>query len=391
MRQMTLIRSLAAAGFALAVFSGTTAHADAELPKQLSMTAYGTTSTGYAQVLAIGNALKDRYDTSIRIIPGKNDMSRMIPLKKGVADYCACSIAAYFAQEGAAIFAVPEWGPQRLFNMFNNGRGNSGFFLVAAGDADIKSYSDIRGKRVGTVVASPAVEYNTTGLLAFGGLTWSDVKRVEFPGFKQMASAIVSGQVDVIFANTTGSYVERLAASPRKLTWLTYPHDDEAGWERFRAKAPYFNKRAISEGVELEKNLTGKVPFDGAGFPYPIYVTYDDKSADQVYALTKAVLESYDSFKDSAPASIGYSLDRQVLSWVLPYHPGSVRYFKEKGLWTDEADSNNQMLLKRQDVLAAAWAEMMSKSVSEDDFRTEWMQVRARHLSEAGMPIVFEE
>jgi TRAP transporter TAXI family solute receptor len=379
----------ALAGLLLSGLVVTSAQAEDSLPRQISVTAYGTASSGYAQLLAIGNVLKDKYGTDIRIIPGKNDISRMIPLKKQIADYCACSVAAYFAQEGAAIFAVPDWGPQRLFNIFNNGRGDNGLSFLIAKDTGIKTWADIKGKRVGTVVASPAIEYNTTGMLAFAGLSWSDVERVEFPGFKQMVSGIVSGQVDVVFGNTTGGYTEQLAASPRGITWLSYPHDDDAAWKRFTDVAPYFNKRMISEGTALDQNVTGKVPYEGAGFPYPIYVAYGTKTDDEVYALTKAILGNYDSYKNAAPAASGYQLDRQVLTWVLPYHPGSIRYFTEMGIWSDEAEAHNNMLLKRQDVLAEAWQAFNAGSVSEDKFKVEWMKVRAEFLSKAGMPVVF--
>lgn len=387
-RPLVVATGLAWAG--MLGLGGQPASAEQSLPKQISVTAYGTVSSGYAQLLAIGNMLKDKYGTDIRIIPGKNDISRMIPLKSKAADYCACSVAAYFAQEGASIFGVRDWGPQRLYNMFNNGRGDNGLSLLVAKDSGIRSWADIKGKRVGTVVASPAVEYNTTGMLAFGGLTWNDVKRVEFPGFKQMVAGLVSGQVDAAFGNTTGAATEQLAASPRGLIWLTYPHNDTAAWARFRKVTPYFNKRMVSVGVALDQNISGKLPYEGAGFPYPIYVAYGNKNADEVYSLTKAILDNYDVFAKAAPASSGYRLDRQVLSWVLPYHPGSIRYFQEKGIWTKEAEAHNQMLLKRQDVLAAAWTEMMSKDVSDDDFRATWMKIRAKHLEAASMEVVFD-
>ena len=47
----------------------------ADLPKQVSWTAYGTTSSGYANGIAIGNVLKKNYGTEVRLVPGKNDVS----------------------------------------------------------------------------------------------------------------------------------------------------------------------------------------------------------------------------------------------------------------------------------------------------------------------------
>ena len=57
-----------------------------DLPKNIAWTAYGTTSSGYAQSVGIGQMLKKNYGTDLRIIPGKNDVSRMVPLKAGQAE-----------------------------------------------------------------------------------------------------------------------------------------------------------------------------------------------------------------------------------------------------------------------------------------------------------------
>ena len=91
-----------------------------KLPKNISWTAYGTTSSGYAQSVGIGQMLKKNYGTDLRIIPGKNDVSRMVPLKAGQAEICACGIASLFAQEGVFMFADKKWGPMKVYNMFNN-------------------------------------------------------------------------------------------------------------------------------------------------------------------------------------------------------------------------------------------------------------------------------
>jgi hypothetical protein len=108
------------------------------------------------------------------------------------------------------------------------------------------------------------------------------------------------------------------------------------------------------------------------------------------YGLTKAVMDNYADFKDNGPGMDGYQLKNQNLKYVMPYHPGAIAYFKEKGLWTAEHDKHNAEMVKRQDVLAAAWKEMLGKSVADDKFAEEWMKVRAAALTKAGLPIVFK-
>jgi len=65
---------------------------------------------------------------------------------------------------------------------------------------------------------------------------------------------------------------------------------------------------------------------------------------------------------------------------------------KEAGQWTDAQEAYNKELLKRQEVLAAAWAGYSKNSPPSDDkaFLDGWMKARAAALSKANMPNGFE-
>ena len=56
------------------------------------------------------------------------------------------------------------------------------------------------------------------------------------------------------------------------------------------------------------------------------------RMSDEVaYSLTKAVMENYETYKASSPGMDGYQVKNQNLSWIFPYHPGSIKYWKEIG------------------------------------------------------------
>ena len=76
-----------------------------ELPRQMAWTAYNLGTTGYNQAVAIGAMLREKYSTTLRVIPGQNDVSRLLPLKTGRVDFSANGVATYFAQEGTFQFA----------------------------------------------------------------------------------------------------------------------------------------------------------------------------------------------------------------------------------------------------------------------------------------------
>lgn len=374
-------------GLAIGLSTGATFAADVKLPGQISWTAYGTTSSGYAQSVGIGQMLKKNYGTSLRVIPGKNDVSRMVPLRAGQSPLCACGFAAYFAQEGAFMFGTKKWGPMRLYNILNN-VGDNGQQLVVAGDAGIKKASDLKGKRVTWVKGAPALNLNAQAFLAFGGLTWDDVQKVVVPGWKQSAEAVINGQADATWGSTLSGAYNKLAASPRGLFWVTMPHDDEESWKRATAIAPHWTKQIVKQAINGEKNTSGKMPYEGNIFPYPIFVATGDASEDLTYGLTKAVMENYEQIKDAGPGMSGYQISKQNLKWIFPYHPGAIKYWKEKGMWKEEHDKHNAMLLKRQDVLAEAWKSVDQK-LPDDQFQAAWNKARAAALDAAGMPVPF--
>ena len=386
--QMGKLAVLTGAG--LAISAGAAFGADVKLPKQISWTAYGTTSSGYAQSVGIGQMLKKTYGVGLRIIPGKNDVSRMVPLRSGQSEICACGIAAYFAQEGTFFFGTRKWGPMKIKNVFNN-IGDVGYQLVAAGDAGIKKPSDLKGKRVTWVKGAPALNLNAAAHLAWGGLTWDDVKKVVVPGWKQSAEAVINGQADATYGSTVSGAYNKLAASPRGLFWTTFPHENKDAWARAQKVAPWWAPVMVKKSISPESNTSGKTPWQGNVQPYPIFVVVDKASDDLTYGLTKAVMTKYDEYKDAHPAMNGYKIERQNLTWVFPYHTGAIKYFKEAGVWGDKEEAHNQKLLKRQDVLADAWKAYMeaSKDKSDEDFAKGWQSARSSALEKAGMSVPF--
>ncbi|WP_421997081.1 TAXI family TRAP transporter solute-binding subunit [Reyranella sp.] len=373
------------AGIAM-MFAGAASAEDVKLPKDISWTAYESGSSGYAQSVGIGNMLKKRYEVDLRIIPGKNDVSRMTPLRIGQSKVCACGIAAYFAQEGVLMFAEKTWGPQKLYNLFNN-NGRNGQQAAVSVESGIKKPADLKGKRVTFVKGAPALNQNMEAFLAFGGLTWNDVVKVEVPGWGQSVDAVINGQADAVWGSTVSSKYAQLVASPQGLFLPPLPHDDKAGWERAHQIAPWWVPSSVQSVVPGYK---GTVPYQGSNYPYPIFVSTNDAPDALAYGLTRAVMDNYADIKEAGPSMDGYQLSSQNFQFVFPYHPAAIKYYKEKGVWTAEHEAHNAKLLKRQDVLAAAWKEMKGKSVPDDKFAEEWLKVRAAALTKAGLPVVFK-
>ena len=378
-------RRAALAGAAITVAFAGTAMADAKLPSQLAWTAYGTGTAGYNQSVAIGGALKTKLGVNLRVLPGKNDVSRTEPLRQKKVQFSATGVGASFmAQEGAFDFGSKRWGPQPIRTLMMN-NGAIGLAVGVANDIGVKEYKDLKGKRVAWVKGSPSLNVNTEAYLAFGGLTWDDVEKVEFGGFGASWAGMVNGQVDAAFASTNSGKAYEMEASPRGLLWPPTPESDTAGWARMNKIAPFFQPINATVGATLSKEAPGAT----GAYPYPVLVAYPDQDEDLVYNMTKAMVELFPDYSGKAPGIDGWALDKQNLKWVVPYHKGAIKFFKEVGKWGDAEDAHNNELLKRQDILQKAWADFLAKNVAEDVWADEWRTARHAALNAAGLDAVF--
>jgi len=354
-----------------------------KLPSSLTMTAYDTGTSGFNITVAIGKMMKDKYGSDVRVLPAGNDVARLQPLRVGRASISAMGAGVYYAQEGVFEFATREWGPQAVQITLTSVDCN-GLSLAIAGDAGAKTLADLKGKRIGFVVGSPALNQNALAMLAFANLTAKDVRIVEFSSYGAMWKGALNNDVDAMFGSTISGTAKELQTSPRGIVWPTLPHSDKAGWERVRKVGPYFTEHNATCGAgEFSKDK----PVQMGSYPYPIYTVYASQSEDDVYMLAKAMIDGYDGYKDNAPGASGLNVKLQTKNWAVPVHKGAVKALREAGAWSDDQERYNNGLLKRQEVLIAAWNAFIKGNPSADSakFSEEWMNARNAALTKAGL------
>ena len=381
-RKVSALAAAAACALAVPAFAQ-----EIKLPSTLTMTAYDTGSSGFNIGVAVGKMFKDKHGTDVRVLPAGNDVARLAPLKGGRAQASMMGVGVYFAQEGVLEFAVKEWGPQPLRLILASTDCNAVSVGVAK-DTGVKEVKDLRGKRVGMVVGSPALNQNALAVLAFAGLTKNDVKLVEFSSYGAMWKGMLNNEVDAAIASTISGQAKEVEASPRGLMYPPAPATDKAGWARINKISPYYAPHKTTCGP----GMSAQNPVELPNYPYPIFMVYSSQPASLVYSLAKSMIVNYDAYKDGAPGAAGLELKRQVLSWALPYHEGAVKAFKESGVWTAEHEAHNQGLIKRQDILAAAWSGFLKTNPPDDKvaFGKGWMAARAAALKAANLDVIFE-
>src|SRR3546814_17707647 len=81
------------------------------LPNPLAATAYDVGSNGYSQAVAIGAAFKNEKGVTLRLLPGKNDVSRQIPLRDGPVHFSLSGLGGSSQPEGGFVFRHRGVGP----------------------------------------------------------------------------------------------------------------------------------------------------------------------------------------------------------------------------------------------------------------------------------------
>jgi TRAP transporter TAXI family solute receptor len=360
---------------------------DVKLPPTMAVTAYDTGTAGFNIAVGVGKMMKDKYGTDVRVLPAGNDVARLAPLRAKRAISSAMGSGTYFAQEGVFEFGAKEWGPQALQLLLSSVDCNAGSLGVAA-DVGVTEIKQLRGKRVGFVVGSPALNQNSLAILAFGDLKQGDVKIVEFASYGAMWKGLINNDTDAAFGTTITGPAKEAETSPRGLVWPPLPAKDTAGWERVKKVGSFFFPQIATCGA----GISPEKPIELGNYPYPIFVAYASQPTDQIYSITKAMIVNYDAYKDSAPGAGGLAAERQTKNWVVPAHPGAVKALKEAGQWSEAQEAHNNALIKRQEVLAVAWADYGKSSPPSDDkaFLEGWMKARAAALAKANMPNGFE-
>jgi uncharacterized protein len=356
-----------------------------DLPGQVAWTTYASEPLVHDQVVAIGAALKDVAGVDLRIEPADSDTARNDLLRTRKVDFAATAIGgSVAAQEGAFDFAVKNWGPQKLRLVLADNGEPIDYAIAVAGDSGVKIYADLKGKRVAWYTNFPIVNVNTQAYLAYGGLTWDDVRRVDVDGFFESGmKALAEGEVDAAFGATTDPAAYDAAAGPRGLFWPPIDETNAEGLKRMNAVAPYFVPYTVIEGAAIDP----KVGEHSAHYAYPILVAMENTDPKLVHNMVKALVELYPHYAHKAPGIDGWKLDVQALEWFVPYHDGAVRYFKELGVWSDHAQGHNDHLIARQEALAAAWKALAAENPA--NWEDAWAERRRQVLKDGGFEVIF--
>lgn len=199
------------------------------------------------------------------------------------------------------------------------------FTVMARDDSGIKSFDDLKGKRVN--VGDPGSGTRATMNVILKAKGWDDSVFKVTSELKpaEMASVMCDNNLDAITYNVghpNGALKEAAASCDAHLVPVTGPAID-----KLVADNPYYAKAVIPGGLYKGSDQ----PVDTFGV-YATLVSSTDVSPEVVYDVVKAVFDNFDRFKRLHPAFANLKEQDMIKNALsAPLHEGAVKYYKERG------------------------------------------------------------
>ncbi|MBU2645924.1 TAXI family TRAP transporter solute-binding subunit [bacterium] len=314
-----------------------TAGYSAKLPNVVACTSYGVGVAGYTVASGLGEAVNKLTPMKWRVEPYGTGIERIAPLKSKETEFTLITnVTSLLAYKGYDEFAM--WGPQplRLVSMGNT--ISPGMYV--RGDSGIMTIADLKDKRLPDIKGNPTVMREIEAILAFGNLSYADVKKIPVAGFGAAMQAVLDGDIDASMASIFSSKVKELCSGPHGCRFLEMPAADKEGWKRAQEKLPAIFPATQAKVAGLDK----PVALFGISYALYCYPWVDD---NVVYNVVKSLDKGYDYFKASHPWLKQWKLDNMVKNVAtIPFHPGAVNYYKEAGVWNASLEDFQSSVLK---------------------------------------------
>lgn len=194
-------------------------------------------------------------------------------------------------------------------------------------DSDIRSVSDLVGKRVPVFADGELGDYVTKGYFANAGLDLSGVVPVQVPNFPRMWSSFAEGTADVAIV-VVGAGNSREFDASFGIRYLSFDDSPEAV-ERMREFLPQTYLQTLEPTAAIP-GLAG--PTNVNVFDYTLFAG-KDVSEEIVYNALKALWEKEEALLAQGPVWAGFTKEGMAKDVGVAYHPGAVKFFTEMGVW----------------------------------------------------------
>jgi hypothetical protein len=196
--------------------------------------------------------------------------------------------------------------------------------VVVAADSPIKSIADLKGKKVGVGAPGSGTEANFRQLLDVYGMKKEDVN-AQFLSFSESAEAFKDKHIEafIVTAGIPNAGIMDVSTQ-NAIRILAIPADVAA---KMIQKYPFLAPAKVP--ANTYKGQTEDVSTVAVN---AVLIAGSEMKDDLAYNLTKNLLENQAELAAAHAKGKELSPQYAVQGVSIPFHPGAVKYYKEKGL-----------------------------------------------------------
>ncbi|HEY8580589.1 MAG TPA: TAXI family TRAP transporter solute-binding subunit [Beijerinckiaceae bacterium] len=300
----------------------------------------GTSSTGsvyYTLAVAISKLLKEHGGISSTVEPVGGSTPNVFAIGSDRVDIAITnSMASYDGFHGLGRFKKPL--DVKLLVVGNPSLRQ----LIIRKGSGVKEPADIVGKTfIGKRPALPELEMITNAFFKVYGIDATKVRVIATTETNEAMDAFASGTVDAgIIPGSAGAGYFQKASRDGTIEFYPMP---EAKVDEMLKILP----------KSVDKEMVPAKTYPGQEQPYwafdmaTTFVASGARVSEETgYKVVKAIFDHTDEFKTYHSAARDWTLEKTLRQAKIPFHPGLVRYLKEKKLWTDELAARQAQLAK---------------------------------------------
>ena len=271
--------------------------------------------------------------TGLQIVVQPSQGPKVIPyiLESGDGQAATLSVNnTYWAYKGISEYNKPH----KFLRVLQAGNENY-FAIITKEKSGIKMIPDLKGKRVTYSVTSYMTQLvMETELLAYGLSPAKDVTVVKTEDNTTALRDLDQGRTDAAACGLGGS---KMAELSRKTKIVVLPFDP--------GKIAFVQKEMVMFPAITPGNLSGVDPGQNVIATPSLLIARADLGEDVAYQMVKALIENYNELKAVNPVLADWRPEVAARELPVPYHPGAIKFYKEKGLWSSKLDQLQQKLL----------------------------------------------
>jgi TRAP transporter TAXI family solute receptor len=195
--------------------------------------------------------------------------------------------------------------------------------IVIRGDSKATSFANLKGLKIGVGAPGSGTEANFRQLLDVYGMKKEDVK-AQYLSFAESAEQFKDKHIDAFFvtAGIPNAAITDVAVM-HSIRILSIPSDKVS---QLTKKYPFLSPAVIPANTYKNQSADVKTVAVAA-----VLIASTDLKEDVVYKLTKALFDNQTELAASHAKGKELNIKTAAKGVSIPFHPGAVKYYKEKG------------------------------------------------------------